>query len=243
MRDLLELDGIPGSEGVRPLRKAQVSEIQSLMDTMDMSAQRLRAIRNDLEKDAEAARQEAEEEEERKRKEQEAAEAEARERRKKALENLDWTQLKLSPQLHIQQRPSAYVISGHVPGLDREKIVIELTEDGTGLVVGGVRLPTKPEVDGMLQTLDGPRIPPALKSLDRASALFRLGAGRFGRFTQVFELPEDVVREKIEADYTRGVLTVTIPRVQLRPRPRPSPPQRTHPMFGDFFGNQDDMWW
>lgn len=91
---------------------------------------------------------------------------------------------------------------------------MQLSANRDALVISGARLPSARE----LQTLQRQR---GVTSMD---ALLRMGAGRFGSFTQQFRLPAGVDKDAISADYSNAVLRVTVPKVQHQdPVPRAFP--------------------
>merc|ERR1712113_371384 len=94
-------------------------------------------------------------------------------------------------------------------------------QDG-GLAISGVREPTKLEEKEMHRVLVDHirRLPQSqskrLTRKDVEDFMLRLGHGRYGKFVQVFEMPEDVDEESIDASYEDGVLKVILPRHQQR---------------------------
>ncbi len=94
---------------------------------------------------------------------------------------------RLSPACDIEESEKFILFSFDLPGLDEKDIHIEL--EGSVLVVSGER---KQEI------------------VDENSRSYR---GRhFGRFQQSFKLPQTIDLENIEADYSKGVLKVLLPK-------------------------------
>jgi len=59
-----------------------------------------------------------------------------------------------------------------------------------------------------------------LNPLEQEDALIlRAAAGRFGKFSETYQLPSHVDTEGINATYERGVLKVEIPKIKQRPAP------------------------
>ena len=182
MRDLLALDAVEGREDVRPIRKAQVAKVQTLMDSMDQISAKLRDILVQLqqeegyikyceERDAADQIRLAKEDEERqaaaeaRRKEQEAKEAReaaAVEHKKQAgvaaiekmiYDALDWSSVPLKPKWHVDEARNAFVITGAIPGLKTEDISIDLSGDKRALILSSFRSPTPAEFHSMFLAL------------------------------------------------------------------------------------------
>lgn len=136
--------------------------------------------------------------------------------------------------------------------MKKENIKINLSPDQHHLTVEGVREPT-PEEEEQMRTQLRARLQAdmQLKSQlhqftpeDEDMLVLRSGLGRFGRFSETYQLPSSVDPEKIDATYEKGVLRVIIPKLQIRPRPVPSPfGQFRGGHFQDPFVFDQDSWW
>lgn len=232
MRDLLTLDGIAGTEAIRPIRKARVGEIQQLMDRMDEISHHLTRIYTDLEKDAKAEQERLEaeaakkraEEEAKKKAEQERLEAEAAKKReekeariKQVVEEaaqIEWDQLRLEPKFHAQEASGSYVISASIPGMSTKDIGLRMTDDGNVLEISGLRKPTEEEIVKVVNLLESnPKVAARYAEMDRKEAMKALGRGRFGKFVKKFEIPDDAIVDRMSASYDNGILKVVIPRM------------------------------
>jgi HSP20 family protein len=102
------------------------------------------------------------------------------------------------PALDVYETEGAYVAELDLPGVHSENVDISF-EQGT-LTIRGTRAPTvKAPEKGELRVFSAERVS--------------------GSFVRSVRLPEYVDGEKIEASYTNGVLTVTIPKAAAaRPR-------------------------
>ena len=102
------------------------------------------------------------------------------------------------PALDVYETEGAYVAELDLPGVHPENVDISF-EQGT-LTIRGTRAPTvKTPEKGELRVFSAERVS--------------------GSFIRSVRLPEYVDGEKIEAAYTNGVLTVTIPKAAAaRPR-------------------------
>jgi HSP20 family protein len=102
------------------------------------------------------------------------------------------------PALDVYETEQAYVAELDLPGVHPENVDISF-EQGT-LTIRGTRAPTvKTPEKGELRVFSAERVS--------------------GSFIRSVRLPEYVDGEKIEASYTNGVLTVTIPKAAAaRPR-------------------------
>lgn len=95
------------------------------------------------------------------------------------------------PDLDIKESPDAYVIKLDIPGMDKDKINVEVNENF--MSVSGERKFEKEEED------------------DR-SGFFQMERS-FGSFHRTIPLPGDVKSEDVTAQYDKGVLTITLPKV------------------------------
>ena len=94
-----------------------------------------------------------------------------------------------NPKMDLNQTDKQYVITMDLPGMDKDKIDIEVKD--RMLVISGER---KSEAED-----------------NRPNQYYRQELS-FGSFTQAVPLPEDAVVDKIDAKYNNGVLTVIFPR-------------------------------
>ena len=84
----------------------------------------------------------------------------------------------------------------------------------------GSRVPNSAQINGMLQQLvlslnNGQMDPTQLVGLTDEQLLLLVASGRYGTFNEQFELPDDADPNTIQADYERGVLTVSIRKQRL----------------------------
>ncbi|KAH3762332.1 Heat shock protein Hsp20 [Pelomyxa schiedti] len=249
MRDLLALDGLQSTEQTRPLRREQVISIQRLMNEMDGVSEKLRELRSQLEKEAEATKKKLEEERQQQQAQQPPTNKTPAENTATTAASLPptafkWAELKLKPKMNVREERNSYLIVSSIPGLKKEDISLSLTEDESTLVVEGVRVPTQEEIAQMEKFWASNR--PRYNVMSKEAALMHIGAGRFGKFSERFSLPEDVDIKGISASYEGGVLKVAIPKI-VRRRPAMSPfgfyPSNYElPGAGNLFGDRD-MWW
>jgi HSP20 family protein len=92
------------------------------------------------------------------------------------------------PAVDLKETDEAYKICAELPGLKPDDIELEIK--GDALVLTGHKAEEK----------------------DDHRAAYRISERRFGRFERRFPLPPDIDRERIEAAFNDGVLTVTLPR-------------------------------
>ena len=96
-----------------------------------------------------------------------------------------WT---FSPVVDVEQEDKQYELSVELPGVRREDVNVECTDDL--LVISGSK--ERKQTRGEGENRQSERV--------------------YGSFQRAFRLPEDAVRESIEARFDDGVLTVSIPR-------------------------------
>ena len=109
----------------------------------------------------------------------------------------DWTPSGrgIYPALNFFEKDDALVVKAEIPGLDREKLTVEVESDR--LMLAGVRAVPEGTPEGRYHRRER----------------------RFGEFRRVFRLPFEVDREKAAATYRDGVLTVTLEKAEsAKPR-------------------------
>ena len=93
-----------------------------------------------------------------------------------------------APVTNIVERETAFEVSVELPGIDPDEVKVEAHEGD--LVISGEK---KSETNEENKT-------------------FHRVERRYGEFRRIFSLPSDIDREKIDAGYNHGVLTVTLPK-------------------------------
>lgn len=102
------------------------------------------------------------------------------------------------PSLDVVERADAYLISAELPGVDPS--AVEISFENNTLAIRGAKKPA---------------LQPHENEEYRVYTAERLS----GAFERAVRLPEYVEGDKIEATYTHGVLTITVPKAQAaRPR-------------------------
>jgi HSP20 family protein len=100
-----------------------------------------------------------------------------------------WSQkLALAPAVDIVESEKAYEVTAELPGMDEKSIDVNV-RDG-GLTIKGEKKDEKEE-----------------KGKD-----FYVSERRFGSFERYFRLPDGVDADKIEANFKKGILTITLPK-------------------------------
>jgi HSP20 family protein len=101
----------------------------------------------------------------------------------------------LSPPVDIVENENELVLTADLPGVPMENIDIRI-EDGTLAISGERRFEEKEEKAGYHR-------------IERA----------YGSFKRCFTLPDSIDAEKVAAEYTNGVLRVTMPKKEIaKPR-------------------------
>jgi HSP20 family protein len=93
-----------------------------------------------------------------------------------------------APAVDIAETDKPYEIVADLPGIDENDVEVRLA--GGGLTIKGEKHEEKEE-----------------KKKD-----YFLHERHFGSFERYFQMPDGVDREKIEASFKKGVLTVTLPK-------------------------------
>lgn len=93
-----------------------------------------------------------------------------------------------NPAIDVSEDDKAYKISAELPGLDEKDIDVTVT--GDALVLRGEKRHEKEEKEKN----------------------YYLSERSYGAFQRAFALPEGIDRNKIDAQFSKGVLTITLPK-------------------------------
>src|SRR5271166_2966910 len=100
-----------------------------------------------------------------------------------------------TPAIDMSEDEKAYKISAELPGIDAKDIDISVS--GDMLVLKGEKRQEKEEKDKN----------------------YHFSERAYGSFQRAFELPSSVDRNKVAADFSKGVLTITLPKTTEAQRP------------------------
>ena len=93
----------------------------------------------------------------------------------------------IAPAVDIAEKDMAYEITAELPGLDQNNIELKLSS-GTLTIKGEKKQETEEK---------------------KKSSYFER---RYGAFERSFQIPQDVDETKIEASFSKGMLTITLPK-------------------------------
>ncbi|ABW68326.1 Hsp20/alpha crystallin family protein [Desulfosudis oleivorans] len=100
-----------------------------------------------------------------------------------------------SPAIDVSETEAAYLVKAELPGLDKEAIDISIN-DGVLTVSGEKKMETREEKENYILT-----------------------ESRCGSFSRSFTLPADASTDNVDATFTNGVLTISVPKSEAaRPR-------------------------
>ncbi|MGQ0587355.1 MAG: Hsp20/alpha crystallin family protein [Gammaproteobacteria bacterium] len=97
-----------------------------------------------------------------------------------------------TPAVDISERDKEYLVKAQLPGVKKDEVKVEF-------------------MNGVL-TLSGER---RFDKEDKDEKTHRIESA-FGAFTRSFVVPEDVLTEKIAADYKDGILFVHLPKTDIK---------------------------
>lgn len=100
------------------------------------------------------------------------------------------------PAVDLVDKDKEYQLTAELPGLDEKDVEVTLTDDV--LTIRGEKKEEKEE----------------------KKKGYYLSERRYGSFERVFRLPEGVDRDKIEARFQKGVLTLVLPKTAAAAKPK-----------------------
>lgn len=116
----------------------------------------------------------------------------------KRMERLMWT-----PAVEATETPTEYQVTAELPGISPENVEVSIAE-------------------GML-TLKGHKLEE--KKEGEKDRTFHLWERSYGEFQRTFRFPVPVNEQKVAAEFTNGILRVTVPKMEQTP-----PASRTVPI-------------
>jgi len=167
-----------------------------------------------------------------------------------------WSKMKLKPKFEMTQTNDAIILQAHIPGMKEQDIEIETNPASQTFTVKGLRMPTPAEETAMRRQLRSQlsRDPWGLyypRGENEKDLLMRMAAGRYGSFSETFEVSPKMDLNSIRASYSGGVLRVVVP-LKHQFKHGGFIPQRRHPHYGynDLTGPEqagffqdDSFWW
>jgi HSP20 family protein len=100
-----------------------------------------------------------------------------------------------APAIDMSEDEKAYKISAELPGLDAKDVDVSVS--GDMLVLKGEKRQEKKEKDKN----------------------YHYSERSYGSFQRAFQLPASVDRDKLAADFSKGVLTITLPKTAEAQKP------------------------
>ena len=107
-------------------------------------------------------------------------------------ETLGW-----NPAVEIVEQPAAYMVTVEIPGLTAKDVKVDFDEGM--LTIAGEKKEEKEEKE---------------EKVDNRK--YHLWERTYGAFHRAFTFPNNVNAEKIEAKFTHGVLTITLPKLAAK---------------------------
>lgn len=100
-----------------------------------------------------------------------------------------WSSGDLAPEVDVKETDDRFEITAELPGMDEQDVGVTLRE-GVLTIAGEKKMETEEE-----------------------KANYHLTERSYGRFVRTFRLPEVADAEHISAEFTKGVLRVTVPKI------------------------------
>ena len=105
----------------------------------------------------------------------------------------DFSPSRFSPSVEVSDEGKALKVTAELPGMEKDDVKLQL--EGNMLVISGEK---------------------KSESENKDEGVFRTER-YYGYFQRAVPLPEDVDREKAEADFKKGVLTIRFPKLEGSP--------------------------
>jgi len=124
--------------------------------------------------------------------------------------------------------------------MNERDIGITLGKNKKTITIEGVREPSMEEETALRKQIRrrfNAEVDPNIEH----QMLLKAAAGRFGKFSESYQLPADADPNDINATYEGGVLRVNIPKVVRQPQ-HPQRKQQQGGFPSNFFNDQD-FWW
>jgi len=141
----------------------------------------------------------------------------------------------IAPKFDVTEHDKAYHLQGELPGVPPENVVLEFTDPQT-LVVRGKAERSHTEGDPSLAPSDkriaggaeqgkiegekgeqqGEKTEVQTKGEGQSKPRYWLSERSFGQFSRVFNFPSSIDQDKVEAKFDKGVLSVTVPKVERK---------------------------
>ncbi len=103
------------------------------------------------------------------------------------------------PQIDLKEEDQAFVVSAELPGMDEKDVEVLLS--GDALTIKGEKKQEKEE---------------------RAENYHRIER-RYGSFNRVVTLPAEVITDKVEATFEKGILKIKLPKAEKKPEAKKIP--------------------
>lgn len=94
------------------------------------------------------------------------------------------------PRVEVKEFPEQFVLAAELPGIEKKDIKIEIQNDV--LSISGERQ----------------------SDIEQEKQSYHIRERSYGKFKRSFELPTQVVADKIEAEFSNGVLSLSIPKAE-----------------------------
>ncbi|ELP93228.1 hypothetical protein EIN_055730 [Entamoeba invadens IP1] len=144
--------------------------------------------------------------------------------------SIDWKAMKLPVKFGVQERGNNIVVVGNISGLNEDDINVEITKSGY-LKISGVKEPNEQEMSLMVRSVK--QRYGEIEDDEMVEMVSKYCKGRFGMFSQIYEIPEYVDVQGITMNYDEDILTVTLPKKYRRQERSP---------FGNYNMGYNPFW-
>jgi len=102
---------------------------------------------------------------------------------------------KFNPSVDIEENENTFQFHAELPGLDKKEVSISVKDN--------------------ILTISGEKVQ---KNKDKNLNFHRIESA-YGKFQRCFKLPQNIKQEEIKADFTNGILNITVPIAEeVKPR-------------------------
>ena len=131
-------------------------------------------------------------------------------------EIINWNEMHFTPHFDVNEQGNTIIISSTIPGMKTDDFSVIITKNGD-LKISGIKKPTDVELNMIIKTIHQ-----RVRNVSETSMIEmvkRYCSGRYGSFSKIYELPDNIDLDNITMRYEEGVLRVNLPTKVVKRQP------------------------